>query len=190
MRKIIIVSLLFLATGIINSCCNEYHYKSTLSKVQFVESTGLSDANGTWVLVNFRIVDEFTAITMGSFITQSKADGTICTDETVYEAYEDPIDNVFISCDKDLQQKKANENLTDISFGYYLSKDASARKQFAFIRDDLNDVFKPSGTGRDVWLELPVSEFPETGNYRFTLKLQTVSGNIFEATSGDIYMVR
>jgi hypothetical protein len=191
MKKIIAVISVFIVAGIINACCNEYRYKSTLSKLEFIESTGAASPNSTAVLVNFRVVDEFTAISMGGIVSQSKADGTICNDETIYEKYEDPIVNMFIGCDRNLVSNDANENLTGTSFGYYIANDKSRRKPFGLIKEDLNDVFKPlSHPGRDVWLEVPITEFPETGNYKFTMRLVLESGIVLEASSVDISVVR
>lgn len=190
MKKVLIIIFIFVSVNILYACCKDYRYKSTLSKLEFIKHTGVADKSGTWVLVNFRVVDEFTAIAMGGLISSAKADGTICNDHTIYEAYEDPIENMLVSCDKDLASKKAKENLSDIFFGYYLSNNASNRKIFNLIKEDLNDVFKPNGVGRDIWLEVPTIEFPVSGNYHFILQLKLMSGRILEASSDDISIVK
>jgi hypothetical protein len=196
MKKVLLLILAGTIVMIIHACCKDQKFKSTLSTLDYV---GIQDnitdtvyANvSNRLLISFRIINEFNEISLGSVIPTCKADGGICTEQTYYEKYDDPIETIFISCDKDLLRVNAHQNLTSTIWGYYLFPESPQnRTPWPLILEELNESPYHHSGGTIIWLEIEGSDIISTGFHKFTMRLETASGRVLEATSKNIYWIK
>jgi hypothetical protein len=196
-KKLVTILMLFTASVIIHSCCEDKKYKSTLSKLEYSGIEFNTENNdtvyvsmSTRLVIRFHLFNDFKEISLGSFIPRCEADGGFCTDQTTWEKYEDPIEKISIVCDKDLVRATANQELTSLTQGYYWSPDPEYSVAWGVLKEYVNNNPYHYESGMRIWLEVSSSDLLETGNHKFTMRLETLSGKVVQATSDNIYWVK
>lgn len=198
MKKIYTI-ILFVAVLIFSyACCKDSLFKSEISGIKFDKYTGVvytsSDSiNHINLKIDFYIVNKFTQISSIGLIPEAKADGTICTSQTNYNKYDDPITEINLYCDKEFNGIKANENLSNAVNAYVRAVKIKSTKLCNQFVQELNNELDLGYTANEkergnilFELVIPKTNFPQSGDYKFKLQIKTQSGKVFEAESANI----
>ena len=192
-HKLIILTLLIITLGVY-SCCKDYKYKTEITSLEYSSTVDTFKASlHKPLLIKFNLKHNYTQISNGSFISESKADGgTSCHDSYIGENYTDPITEIKVTCNKDLYDQNTGNDLSNTIQGMLLYYNDSHAILCSRIVPQLNnlDSYYLKDKGVDIWLRIPYSEFISTENHKFTLQFKTETGQIFTATSSELYCIK
>lgn len=185
LKKILLISILYLGSIFINSCCNKTEYNTTIQNLTFPGT--MASVKGSGLTLKFTLTHEFSELAHVDLISSAKADAIRlkCGDVSKYIKYSDPISKITFTCNKDLIGFKAGEDLsaniqTKYSLGNYVSQ-----FQLTNLARNLNSE---NGMPAEVFivLYLPIEAILTDGSYQFQLTFTTTSGKIFEANTNAI----
>lgn len=192
MKKIYTIILFVTVLILSYACCGDYTYKSDLTDLKYENYISVGDSSkGVNILVEFLINNKFTEISSIGFISEAKADGTICSNHFYYQKYSDVITEINLYCDKDFMGVKAKENLSHLVKAFIDKSKIKSQlcdQYVTFLNGELNTVYTRIGYSGYISFQLviPKTDFPQSGDYKFKLQIKTQSGKVFEAESANI----